>query len=59
MGEITDKLKGAANDAIGNVKQGVGKAIDKPDLQAEGMAQEAKGEMQKAKGTVKGKIDKI
>ena len=59
MGEITDKLKGAANDAIGIVKQGVGKAIDKPGLRAEGVAQEAKGEMQTAKGTVKGKIDKI
>ena len=28
MGELTDKIKGSANEAAGNVKQAVGKATD-------------------------------
>ena len=54
MGEFTDKVKGTANDVAGNVKQAVGKATDNPDLVAEGIAQELKGEAQKASGSVKG-----
>lgn len=60
MGELTDKAKGLANEAVGNVKQGVGKATDNPRLQGEGIAQERKGEAQKAVGSVKGALgDKI
>ena len=60
MGELTDKAKGFANDAIGNVKQAIGKATDNDKLQAEGLAQEGKGEGQKIVGDVKGAFgDKV
>ena len=60
MGEFTDKLKGAANEVAGKVKQAVGDASDRPDIQAEGEAQEGVGKLQHAKGTVKGALgDKI
>lgn len=60
MGELTDKAKGLANEAAGNVKQAVGKATDNDRLRAEGIAQERKGEAQNLKGKVKGALgDKI
>ena len=63
MGSTSDKIKGLANEAIGNVKQGIGRATDNPKLEAEGFAQEAKGEAQQAVGSakdaVKKTIDKI
>lgn len=60
MGEMTDKAKAAGNKAAGAVKDGIGKATDNPNLQAEGKAQKAKGAAQDVAGTVKGKLgDKI
>lgn len=60
MGELTDKIKGAANKAAGSVKAKVGEMTDNPKLEAEGELQKAKGEVQSAVGTVKGKLgDKI
>ena len=53
MGSASDKISGVANEAIGNVKQGIGKAIGSEKLQAEGLMQEAKGDAQKAMGDVK------
>ncbi|MEE7477853.1 CsbD family protein [Methylobacterium hispanicum] len=53
MSSTTDKLKGLANEAAGNVKQGIGKATGNEKLQAEGKAQEIKGETQRAVGEVK------
>jgi uncharacterized protein YjbJ (UPF0337 family) len=55
MGELTDKAKGLANEAIGNVKQAVAGRHD-PSLDAEGKAQERKGEAQQLKGKVKGAL---
>jgi uncharacterized protein YjbJ (UPF0337 family) len=56
MGELTDKAKGIANEAVGNVKQ----ASSDPATRAEGKAQERKGEVQNLKGAVKGALgDKI
>jgi uncharacterized protein YjbJ (UPF0337 family) len=52
MSSTTDKIKGLANEAAGNIKQGVGKATGNENLQAEGKAQELKGDAQKAKGDV-------
>ncbi|MBZ9936243.1 CsbD family protein [Mesorhizobium sp. BR1-1-16] len=52
----TDKIKGVANEAAGNVKQGVGKAVGNDRLQAEGAAQEIKGETQQAVGKAKDKV---
>ena len=60
MGELTDKAKGIGNEIAGNVKQAVGRAAGKPELGAEGIAQERKGELQGVKGKVKGALgDKI
>ena len=53
MGSASDKLAGTANEAAGNVKQGVGKLIGSKKLQAKGMVQEAKGDAQKAAGAAK------
>ena len=53
MGSTADKIKGTTNEAVGNVKQGVGKAVGNDRLQAEGAAQELKGKGQKAVGDVK------
>jgi len=50
MGELKDKAKGIANEAIGKVKQ----ESDDPQTRAEGEAQETKGEFQNLKGDVKG-----
>ena len=46
MGELTDKTKGIANEVAGRAKQAAGDAANRPDVQAEGEAQEAKGEGQ-------------
>lgn len=56
MGEVSDKIKGHTNEVIGKAKRAAGEALDRPDLKAEGDAQEAKGDVQKAKGEVKGAV---
>lgn len=48
MSSTSDKAKGLANEAVGNVKQGVGKVTGNDKLRAEGVVQEKKGEVQKA-----------
>jgi uncharacterized protein YjbJ (UPF0337 family) len=53
IGSTTDKVKGAANEAIGKAKQGVGEAIGSDRLQGEGVIQEVKGKGQKAVGDAK------
>ncbi len=53
MSSTTDKLKGLANEAVGNVKQGIGKVTGDDRLMAEGKAQELKGEAQRTVGEVK------
>ncbi|WP_082557793.1 CsbD family protein, partial [Methylobacterium sp. Leaf361] len=53
MSSTTDKIKGLANEAVGNVKQATGKATGNDKLVAEGKAQELKGEAQKTVGDVK------
>jgi uncharacterized protein YjbJ (UPF0337 family) len=53
MGSTTDKIKGYANNAAGNVKQAVGKAVGSEKLQAKGKIQELKGEAQIAVGGAK------
>jgi uncharacterized protein YjbJ (UPF0337 family) len=58
MSSTTDKLKGAANQVAGKVKQGVGEATDDPALKGEGKVQEAKGDLQKAVGKGKDAIKK-
>src|ERR1700758_533930 len=53
MGATTDKVKGAANEAIGKAKQGVGEAVGSDRLQGEVVIQEVKGKGQTAVGDAK------
>lgn len=53
MGSTSDKAAGLGNEAMGNIKQGLGKVTGNDKLQAEGAAQEAKGEAQQAVGKAK------
>jgi uncharacterized protein YjbJ (UPF0337 family) len=52
MGELTDKIKGNVNEAIGEVKQ----RSDDPDTRDEGAGQALKGQFQQVKGAVKGAL---
>jgi uncharacterized protein YjbJ (UPF0337 family) len=56
MGSTTDKVKGMANEAMGNVKQTVGKAVGSNRMEADGVVQERKGETQQAVGKAKDKV---
>lgn len=56
MGSTVDKASGLTNEAVGNIKQGVGKVLGDEKLKAEGAAQEAKGEAQKAVGDAKAAV---
>jgi len=58
MSAATDKAAGLANQAAGNVKQAVGKAVGNDRLEAEGAGQEAKGKVQKAVGNAKDVVKK-
>jgi len=53
MGSTTDKISGYANQAVGNVKQGVGKVVGSEKLQVKGAVQELKGKAQVTIGDVK------
>ncbi len=55
MGEFTDKIKGAVNNAVGNAKQ----ESDNPQTRAEGERQELKGDVQETKGKIKGVINDL
>ena len=55
MGELTDKIKGNVNEAIGRAKQN----SDNPNTRDEGAGQELKGKGQQVKGAVKGAINRI
>ncbi|MBK5397171.1 MULTISPECIES: CsbD family protein [Pseudomonas] len=58
MSSTGDKAKGLANEAVGNVKQGVGKATGNDKMRTEGVVQERKGEAQQAVGKAKDAIKK-
>jgi uncharacterized protein YjbJ (UPF0337 family) len=53
MGSTTDKIKGAANEAIGKAKQGIGNATGNERLEGEGVIQEVKGKGQQTLGDAK------
>jgi uncharacterized protein YjbJ (UPF0337 family) len=63
MSSTTDKIKGAANEALGKAKQGIGDLSGNDKLKAEGAAQELKGKAQgtvgDAKSAVKSATDKL
>ncbi len=50
---LDDKIKNAAQDAKGKVKEGWGKVTDDPELQAEGQADQAAADLKKAGENVK------
>jgi uncharacterized protein YjbJ (UPF0337 family) len=63
MGELTDKIKGNVNEAVGKAKQAATPAADSPNrtaaddrLAAEGAGQELKGKGQQFMGKVKGAL---
>ncbi|WP_263145304.1 CsbD family protein [Pseudomonas sp. RIT-PI-AD] len=58
MGSTSDKIKGATNEAVGKVKQGIGEATDNASLKGEGKLQEHKGEAQQAVGKAKDALKK-
>jgi uncharacterized protein YjbJ (UPF0337 family) len=55
MGEVTDKIKGNVNEAMGKAKQ----HSDDPDTRDEGAGQELKGKAEQLKGDIKGAINKL
>ncbi|HMG46405.1 MAG TPA: CsbD family protein [Allosphingosinicella sp.] len=56
MGELTDKIKGNVNEAVGKAKQ----HSDDPDTRDEGAGQEVKGKVEQVVGSVKGALgDKV
>ena len=56
MSGNTDKAAGMANEAVGKIKQGVGKAVGSDKLESEGAGQEAKGDAQQLRATPKNAI---
>lgn len=52
MGELTDKIKGNVNEALGKVKQ----HSDDPATRDEGAKQEVRGKGEQLKGSVKGML---
>ncbi|MGE8126065.1 CsbD family protein [Methylobacterium sp. NPDC080182] len=56
MSSTTDKIKGLANEAVGNVKQAAGKATGNDKLVAEGKAQKTVGDVKDGAKSVADKI---
>ena len=52
----TNRIEGAAKEAAGSVKEGVGKAIGNDRMVAKGMAERAEGSAQNAIGKAQDKI---
>ncbi len=52
MGELTDKIKGNVNEALGKAKQ----QSDDPATRDEGAGQEAKGKGEQLVGKIKGAL---
>ena len=59
MSSTTDKIKGMADQAAGAVKQGVGKVVGNPKLEAEGAIQKNAGKAEEAFGKGKDGVKKI
>ncbi len=56
MGELTDKIKGNVNEAVGKAKEALGDHNRDDSLKAEGQAQQAQGKGEQMKGSVKGAL---
>jgi uncharacterized protein YjbJ (UPF0337 family) len=53
-----DKIQGAAHEAKGAVKEKVGHALNKPDLEAEGTDEKVAGKVQKKVGDIEKVFEK-
>jgi len=51
-----NRIKGAAKEAIGGAKQGVGKAVGDKSLETKGAVEKAAGSAQKAVGKLQDKL---
>ena len=56
MGELSEKIKGNANELSGNTKQAVAEMTGNDRLDREGERQERKGEAQQLKGEIEGQM---
>jgi uncharacterized protein YjbJ (UPF0337 family) len=54
-----DRISGLADQAKGNVKEGVGKATGDKDLENEGLLDQAKGHVKEGVADVKDKVDDL
>lgn len=52
----TNRIEGAIDKGVGSVKEAVGKATGNERLEAEGLAQKAKGDVQNKVGQAQDKI---
>ena len=59
MSSIGDKLKAAANEIFGEVKEAAGHAVGNRKLEVEGSAQKLKGKAQEAVGEAKDAVKKM
>jgi uncharacterized protein YjbJ (UPF0337 family) len=55
MGELTDKITGNVNEAVGKAQQ----QSNDPDTRDEGAGQALKGKAQQVKGAIKGAINDL
>ena len=53
-----DKVEGAAHEAKGKIKEKVGHAMGKPDLEAEGQDENVAGKIQKKAGDIEKVFEK-
>ena len=56
MSELSNKVKGAVNQAVGSAKVAAGKAAGDTSTVVEGRLQQGKGKAQEALGNVEGAI---
>jgi uncharacterized protein YjbJ (UPF0337 family) len=54
---MDDKLEGKVEEARGRTKEGVGRAIDDPQMEGEGAWDRTKGDVRQKIGDVKEEID--
>ncbi|MFN7141311.1 MAG: CsbD family protein [Limisphaerales bacterium] len=53
-----NETKGGAKDLKGRIKEGVGRAMNRPDIEDEGTADRAEGKIQKKVGQVQKVFEK-
>ena len=53
-----DKVEGAAHELKGSVKEKVGKAVNNPDLAADGSSEKVAGKIQKKVGDIEKVVEK-